>query len=248
MIAEGRQRKTCLAKPGRLRETPATTLATGEQARRTSTKELTAPQRIHHHPTHPQQWPPVSQEAQWVLLTANLHHARAIACTDPLPGAVRARPTLPLRSAAPAITFSTCSARQQNAQVPQKEPKEAAKSVLDSLPGDSIASKIGILSAGTGLSVAAISNELYVVNEESIVFFSLLTIYFGVYNYVGPMYKEFADNYSNKIKNILNAARDDHTNAVKSRISSVSDLGGVIQTTKDLFAVSKARHSGNMDL
>ncbi|GAB7328119.1 hypothetical protein MBLNU13_g00154t2 [Cladosporium sp. NU13] len=154
-------------------------------------------------------------------------------------GAVRARPTIPLRSAAPALTFSTSSARQQNAQVPQKEPKEAAKSVLDSLPGDSIASKIGILSAGTGLSVAAISNELYVVNEESIVFFSLLTIYFGVYNYVGPMYKEFAENYSNKIKNILNAARDDHTNAVKSRISSVSDLGGVIQTTKDLFAVSK---------
>ena len=193
--------------------------------------------------THPQQWPPVSQAAPWVPLTRNAHRTRAIACTDPLPGAVRARPTLPLRSAAPALTFSTSSARQQNAQVPQKEPKEAAKSVLDSLPGDSIASKIGILSAGTGLSVAAISNELYVVNEESIVFFSLLTIYFGVYNYVGPMYKEFAENYSNKIKNILNAARDDHTNAVKSRISSVSDLGGVIQTTKDLFAVSKARHS-----
>ena len=160
----------------------------------------------------------------------------------PQTGAVRARPTLPLRSIAPA--FSTSSASRQNApQVPQKEPKEVAKSVLDSLPGDSIASKIGILSAGTGLSVAAISNELYVVNEESIVFFSLLTIYFGVYNYVGPMYKEFAENYSNKIKNILNAARDDHTNAVRSRISSVSDLGGVIQTTKDLFAVSKARHS-----
>lgn len=188
------------------------------------------------------------QAAPWVRLTTNTSHARAIARTDPLPGAVRARPTLPLRSAAPAVTFSTSSARSQNAQVPQKEPKEVAKSVLDSLPGDSIASKIGILSAGTGLSVAAISNELYVVNEESIVFFSLLTIYFGVYNYVGPMYKEFAENYSNKIKNILNAARDDHTNAVKSRISSVSDLGGVIQTTKDLFAVSKARHFRDMEL
>lgn len=90
--------------------------------------------------------------------------------------------------------------------------------------------------------MAAISNELYVVNEESIVFFSLLTIYYGVYNYVGPMYKEFANNYSNKITNILNAAREDHTNAVKTRISSVSDLGGVIETTKDLFAVSKARN------
>lgn len=199
-------------------------------------------QRIHPPITTPQQWPPVSQKAPLVRSPATDKHTRAIAPTNPPAGAVRARPTLPLRAAAPAFSTSTARQNTPTPQVPQKEPKEVAKSVLDSLPGDSLASKIGILSAGTGLSVAAISNELYVVNEESIVFFSLLTIYYGVYNYVGPMYKEFADNYSNKIKNILNAAREDHTNAVKSRISSVSDLGGVIQTTKDLFAVSKARN------
>lgn len=53
------------------------------------------------------------------------------------------------------------------------------------------------------------------------------------------MYKEWAQGQHDKIKGILNAARDDHTNAVKARIDSVKDLGGVIDVTKDLFAVSK---------
>lgn len=69
--------------------------------------------------------------------------------------------------------------------------------------------------------------------------FSLLTIYWAVYNYAGPMYKEWAQGQSDKIKNILNAARDDHTKAVKARIENVQDLSGVIDITKDLFAVSK---------
>jgi len=107
------------------------------------------------------------------------------------------------------------------------------------LPGNSVASKVGILSAGTGLSIAAISNELYVVNEESIIAVSLLTIYWAVYTYLGPAYKEWADGQANKIKGILNSAREDHTNAVKSRIESVKDLSSVIDVTKDLFAVSK---------
>jgi F-type H+-transporting ATPase subunit b len=44
-----------------------------------------------------------------------------------------------------------------------------------------------------------------------------------------------------KISGILNAARQDHTTAVKSRIESVQDLGGVIDITKTLFEVSKVR-------
>lgn len=142
-----------------------------------------------------------------------------------------------------ATSFTTSSPRFESG-VPQKEPKDAASSILNALPGNSIASKTAILSAGAGLSIAAISNELYVVNEESIVFLSLLTIYWGVYTYAGPMYREWAEGYHDKVKGILNTARDEHTNAVKSRINSVKDLGGVIDITKDLFAVSKVRCSG----
>lgn len=162
-------------------------------------------------------------------------------------GAIRARPTLPLRAAAPSATnFTTSIARRQDAQPPQppqKEPKEVAANILNALPGNSTVSKLGILSAGSFLSVAAISNELYVVNEESIIMLSLLTIYWAIYNYAGPGVKSWAEGQSEKIKNILNAAREDHTNAVKARIDNVKDLSGVIDITKDLFAVSKVRRA-----
>ncbi|KAK3655684.1 atp4 subunit B of the stator stalk of mitochondrial F1F0 ATP synthase [Elasticomyces elasticus] len=157
-------------------------------------------------------------------------------------GALRttARPTL-LRPAA--TTFSTTTAFRADTpsppSVPAKDPKDTAQSILNALPGNSLVSKTAILSATAGLSIAAISNEIYVVNEESIVMLSLLTIYWAVYNYAGPMYKDWADSTAAKYAGILNAARRDHTEAVKTRIESVKSLGGVIDITKDLFAVSK---------
>lgn len=57
------------------------------------------------------------------------------------------------------------------------------------------------------------------------------------------MYKSWAEGQNAKIKGILNAAREDHTNAVKQRIESVKSLGGVVDVTRDLFAVSKVRKS-----
>lgn len=53
------------------------------------------------------------------------------------------------------------------------------------------------------------------------------------------MYKSWAEGHNNKVKSILNAARDEHTNAVKQRIDNVKGLGGVVDITKNLFAVSK---------
>ena len=119
------------------------------------------------------------------------------------------------------------------------DPKSRAQSIVDALPGSTPASKFGILSAGAGLSIAAISNEIYVVNEESIVMFSLLSVFWAVAHYGGPMYKEWAEGQNNKVRNILNGARTEHTNAVKQRIENVKSLGGVVDITKSLFAVSK---------
>ena len=112
---------------------------------------------------------------------------------------------------------------------------------MDALPGNTALSKTAILSAGAGLSVAAISNELYVVNEESIVMLSLLSVFWGIYHYLGPSYSEWADGYIAKVKGILDSARDDHKAAVQTRIDSVKGVGEVVQITKDLFAVSKVR-------
>ena len=53
------------------------------------------------------------------------------------------------------------------------------------------------------------------------------------------MYKEWSEGQVAKMKAILNAARDDHTAAVESRIDNVKQLGSVIDITKQLFEVSK---------
>lgn len=130
-------------------------------------------------------------------------------------------------------------ARFESSVPQQQDPKEKAKSLLDSMPGGNLLSKAAMLSAGTGLSIAAISNEIYVVNEESIVLIALLSVYYAVYQYGGPAYSEWAENQSNKIRNILNSARKDHTTAVQARIESVNNLGSIVDVTKDLFALSK---------
>ena len=80
------------------------------------------------------------------------------------------------------------------------------------------------------------------LNEETIVAFSLLSIFWAIAKYGGPMYKEWADGQINKMKGILNSARQDHTNAVQTRIESVKELGGVVDITKNLFEVSKVRY------
>jgi F-type H+-transporting ATPase subunit b len=80
-----------------------------------------------------------------------------------------------------------------------------------------------------------------VVNEESIVALCLLTVFWAVWNYGGPMYKGWAESQNDKLKDILNTARQNHTDAVKSRIDNVKDLGNVIEVTKSLFEISKVR-------
>lgn len=152
-------------------------------------------------------------------------------------GAARLRPALHTR-ALPALTTSLTSYRSASG-VPAEEPKKKAQSILDSLPGNSLISKTAILSSTAGVAIYALSNEYYVVNEETIVMLCLLSIWGSVIKFGGPMYKEWADGQVNKIKGILNAARADHTEAVKTRIESVQQLGSVVDITKTLFEVSK---------
>ena len=123
--------------------------------------------------------------------------------------------------------------------MPTEDPKIRAQAIIDSLPGSNLISKTAILSAGAGLSIFGISNEFLVVNEETVVAFSLLSVFWAVGKYGGPMYKEWVDGQIAKMKGILNAAREDHTSAVKSRIENVKQLGNVIDITKQLFEVSK---------
>ncbi|KAH8692179.1 putative mitochondrial ATPase subunit ATP4 [Talaromyces proteolyticus] len=152
-------------------------------------------------------------------------------------GATRMRPAVVARSI-PSVTANLTAARY-NSNVPAEEPKKKAQSIIDALPGNSLVSKTAILSAGAGLSIAAISNELYVLNEETVIAFCLLSVFTAIGKYGGPMYKEWAESQSQKFKDILNTARADHTNAVTARIENVQQLGSVVEVTKQLFEVSK---------
>lgn len=52
-------------------------------------------------------------------------------------------------------------------------------------------------------------------------------------------YKEWAEGNINRVKNILNSARAEHTQAVKDRISGVEQMKDVVAITEGLFALSK---------
>ncbi|RMJ26544.1 hypothetical protein PHISP_02591 [Aspergillus sp. HF37] len=152
-------------------------------------------------------------------------------------GAARLRPALPTRNLIPVA--GSLTAVRANSNVPTQDPKQKAQSILDSVPGSSLVSKTATLSAAAGLSVAAISNELYVVNEETVVLFCVLCVFTGVAKYGGPMYREWAEGQVQRYKDILNSARTDHTDAVKQRIGNVQELSGVVDVTKQLFDVSR---------
>ncbi|KAI1434699.1 hypothetical protein GGR50DRAFT_704026 [Xylaria sp. CBS 124048] len=153
-------------------------------------------------------------------------------------GAARARPAISPRTLLPVVTPSLTAARPSS-NVPSQEPKVKAQSIIDSLPGNSLISKTAILSSAAGLSIYAISSEYYIVNEESVVAFCLLSVWGALIKFGGPMYKEWAETQNEKIKGILNAARADHTQAVQTRIQHVKQMGGVVDYTKALFEVSK---------
>lgn len=77
------------------------------------------------------------------------------------------------------------------------------------------------------------------MNEETVVAFCLLAVWGGLIKYGGPGYKAWAEAQNERIRNILNSARADHTEAVKGRIEDVQSMSGVVDITKNLFAVSK---------
>ena len=160
-------------------------------------------------------------------------------------GLARLRPSVPVRTTLPPLSALqlTQSRFASNNNVPTEEPKKRAQSIIDALPGNSLVSKTAILSAGAGLSIAAISNELYVMNEETVVAFCLLTVFYGIFKYGSPMYNDWAKGQIEKHKDILGQARTKHTDAVKSRIENVKQLDGVVDITKALFEVSKVQSS-----
>lgn len=63
----------------------------------------------------------------------------------------------------------------------RQPPAERASAIINSVPSSSLLSKTGTIVLGTGLTAAAISQELYVMNEETVILagFVILASFIG---------------------------------------------------------------------
>lgn len=67
--------------------------------------------------------------------------------------------------------------------------------MIDSLPGNSLVSKAGTVLLGTGVSAVAISQELYVANEETVILAGFLIFATLVGRAVAKPTAEWADGH-----------------------------------------------------
>lgn len=65
--------------------------------------------------------------------------------------------------------------------------------MLDLLPGNSVVSKAGWVTLGTSLSALAVSKELYVANEETVILVAFLVFATALGRTLSGPYKEWAD-------------------------------------------------------
>jgi len=143
------------------------------------------------------------------------------------------RPYAGARLATRALSTSPLRAQQQ-------PPSERASEILEKVPSSpGIITKTGTVILGTGAIAAAISQELYVMNEETVVAVGFLIILAYITKVIRAPYKEWAEGHISRIRTILAKSREEHTQAVKDRIGSVGELKDVVDITKGLFALSK---------
>lgn len=122
----------------------------------------------------------------------------------------------------------------------QQPPAERASEVINKLPSSpNLITKTGTAILGSGLIAAAISQELYVMNEETVIAVGYLILFTYIAKIIRTPYKEWAEGHINRIKGVLDSSRAEHTQAVKDRIESVNQMKDVVSLTEGLFAVSK---------
>ncbi|KAF8448791.1 ATP4, subunit B of the stator stalk of mitochondrial F1F0 ATP synthase [Boletus edulis BED1] len=130
------------------------------------------------------------------------------------------------------------SARSMSSNPPP--PAERASEIINSLPSSpGLITKTGAALLGTGLLATAISQEIYVVNEETVVAVGTFILFAYIYRAIQEPYKSWANGHIERVKAVLNDARAGHTQAVKDRINSVEQMKDVVSLTEGLFTLSK---------
>ncbi|GMK59621.1 hypothetical protein CspeluHIS016_0802270 [Cutaneotrichosporon spelunceum] len=142
-----------------------------------------------------------------------------------------------LRAARPAVAPRALVAARGYASKPT--PDEKAAEIINKVPSSSLFTKTAGVLGITGLSAAAISNELYVVNEESILAAAFFIILYAIGKNIGAPYSSWANGHIERIRGVLNGAREQHTSAVSQRLDGLESLKEVVPLTEQLYAVAK---------
>ncbi|KAI8884353.1 hypothetical protein K501DRAFT_247863 [Backusella circina FSU 941] len=121
----------------------------------------------------------------------------------------------------------------------EEDPKEKASSIIDALPGNSIISKTGFVTVGTGLATFLVSKEIYVLNEESLVLLCSTALLGLLLKYLREPFNNMANEHIERIKSVLVQARADHKGAVQERIEEVGQMKDLVDVTKALFELSR---------
>ncbi|KAG0747603.1 hypothetical protein G6F57_005483 [Rhizopus arrhizus] len=119
------------------------------------------------------------------------------------------------------------------------EPKQKSSSIIDTLPGNSIVSKVGYLTGATGLATFLISKEIYILNEETLVLVASAGLLGVLLKYLREPFTNMADEHVARIKNVLVQAREDHKTAVQERIDEAGQMKDLVDVTKALFELSR---------
>ncbi|KAI6023354.1 ATP4, subunit B of the stator stalk of mitochondrial F1F0 ATP synthase [Pisolithus marmoratus] len=123
---------------------------------------------------------------------------------------------------------------------PNPPPSERASEIINSLPSSpNLITKTGTAILGTGLLATAISQELYVVNEETVVAAGTFILLAYLAKLIREPYRDWANGHIERVKAVLENSRAEHTQAVKDRINSVEQMKDVVSLTQGLFAISK---------
>ncbi|EEB05808.1 F0-ATPase subunit [Schizosaccharomyces japonicus yFS275] len=118
-------------------------------------------------------------------------------------------------------------------------PAEKAASLLNKLPSTSLLTKSGFLTVTAAGLAAAISRDIYIVNEESVV----AAAFVGVLLVLGTLgrkaFSQGAQQAAERVTKVLQDARENHVDIVRHRIDQVASLQDAEEVTKLLYDTAR---------
>ncbi|KAJ3145093.1 atp4 subunit B of the stator stalk of mitochondrial F1F0 ATP synthase [Irineochytrium annulatum] len=121
----------------------------------------------------------------------------------------------------------------------EQDPAAAASSLISLFPGSTPAAKAGSVLLFSSIAAWLISKEIYIVDGEFFELGCLFGAYYIWWSGGKEGAKEYFEDRQSTIRNVLNAAREEHKEVVRERMTHIAKLSDVVDVTKSLFGTAK---------